>query len=207
MMVADQSASEGDEAEGAMAERTCAGCRAHDDRDDLLRFVHIPNHDPSIIPDFAARLGGRGLWVHPRGACLKKAARGGFSRALRAQVTVDYDALRAQAEVQIMRRLEGLVLAARRRRGLALGTDAVRLALAACTAHVLLVAKDAAGRRDELIAAATERRVTVIEVSTKEELGRLTGKETLGLLAILDFRIAREIAESARSLAGLSEDG
>ncbi|MET0340608.1 MAG: DUF448 domain-containing protein [Polyangiales bacterium] len=190
-----------------MPERTCAGCRAHDDRDVLLRFVHVPENDPCIIPDFAARLGGRGIWVHPRVDCLRRASRGGFSRALRAQVTVDHDVLRSLGQGQILRRLDGLLLAAKRRRGLALGTDAVRLALAACTAHVLLVAKDAAGRRDELVAAATEQRVTVIELSTKAELGRLTGKETLGLLAVLDVRIAREIAESARSLAGLSEDG
>lgn len=188
-------------------ERTCAGCRARDDREVLLRFAHLPGHDPAIVPDFATKLGGRGIWVHPRASCLKRAVRGGFARAVRGQVTCDFEALRETASGQIVRRLSGLLAAARRRRGLALGTDAVRLALAACTAQLLLVAKDAAGRRDELIAHATERRVTVIELSTKDELGRLTGKETLGLLAVLDVRIAREIADSARSLAGLSEDG
>jgi ribosomal protein L7Ae-like RNA K-turn-binding protein len=49
--------------------------------------------------------------------------------------------------------------------------------------------------------------VPVIELSTKDELGRLTGKDSLGLLAVLDAQIAREIADSARWLAGLSEDG
>lgn len=192
---------------GPETERTCAGCRARDDREVLLRFAHVAGHVPAIVPDFAAKLGGRGIWVHARSACLNRAVRGGFSRALRTQVDVDFPTIQASACTQIRRRLEGLLAAARRRRGLALGTDAVRISLAACTAHLLLVAKDAAGRRDELIAHATERRVTVIELSTKEELGRLMGKETLGLLAVLDVRIAREIADSARSLAGLSEDG
>jgi ribosomal protein L7Ae-like RNA K-turn-binding protein len=159
------------------------------------------------VPDFAARLGGRGVWVHPRGACLKRAVRGGFARALRAEVAVDFASLQGQACGQLARRLEGLALAAKRRRMLALGTDAARLALAACTAHLLLVAKDAAGRRDEIVAHATERGVPVIELSSKDELGHLMGKDTLGLLAVLDVQIAREIADSARWLAGLSEGG
>ncbi len=72
---------------------------------------------------------------------------------------------------------------------------------------LLLVAKDAAGRRDELCALANERGVKVVEVGDKSRLGHLTGKETLGLIAVLDRDIAREIAATARALGGLSEDG
>ena len=46
----------------------------------ILRFAHVPGHEPSLVPDFAGRLGGRGTWVHPRGSCLKRAVRGGFAR-------------------------------------------------------------------------------------------------------------------------------
>jgi len=196
-----------DEADGTAPERTCVGCRAHEERTKLLRFVHVPSHVPAMVPDFTERLGGRGIWLHARGACLKRAVRGGFARALRQQVDVDFAELRTLASGQIERRLRGLLMAAQRRRAVALGTDATRLALAACAAHLLLVAKDAAGRRDELVSHATERSVPVIELSTKDELGRLTGKDSLGLLAVLDAQIAREIADSARWLAGLSEDG
>lgn len=193
--------------DGTAPERTCAGCRAHEARTKLLRFVHVPEHVPVMVPDIMARLGGRGVWVHARAACLKRAVRGGFSRALRQQVTVELSDLQQLAGSQIERRLSGLLLAAQRRRKLALGTDAARMAVAACAAHLLLVAKDAAGRRAELVSHATERGVPVIELSTKDELGRLLGKDTLGLLAVLDGQIAREFADSARWLAGLSEDG
>jgi ribosomal protein L7Ae-like RNA K-turn-binding protein len=88
-----------------------------------------------------------------------------------------------------------------------MGTDAVHEALLAGAPRLLLVAKDAAGRRDELVQQANVRRVPVVELSSKGALGHLTGKETLGFLAILDAHIAREIAASARWLAGLSEDG
>jgi len=188
-------------------ERTCAGCREHDLRGALLRFAHVPGHEPAVVPDFAQKLGGRGIWVHARGACLKRATRGGFARSLKMQVDVDFVTLSEQTRAQIERRVQGLLLAAQRRRQLALGTDATRLAVAACTAHLLLVAKDAAGRRDDIVALATERSVQVIELSTKDELGHLTGKDSVALLAVLDQRIAREIADAARWLAGLSEDG
>jgi predicted RNA-binding protein YlxR (DUF448 family) len=197
-----------DEAEEPdLPERTCAGCREHDARESLLRYAHVPGHQPAVVPDFSARLGGRGVWVHARGACLKRAVRGGFARAVKGQVEIDFSDLRQQSKGQLERRLQGLLLAAQRRRAVALGTDATRLAVAACTAHLILVAKDAAGRREDIVAYATERSVPVIELSNKEELGHLTGKDTLGLLAVLDLQIAREISDSARWLAGLSEDG
>jgi uncharacterized protein len=213
----------GHEPDERLSERTCAGCRTREARDELLRFAHVvfPSPGgasdpaaptPAIVPDFGGKLGGRGIWVHPRTACLRKAVRGGFARALRSAVTVDFDELRAQVAGQLKRRVTGLLLAAKRRRAVALGTDASRMALkghgAACTAHLLLVAKDAAGRRDDIIADATERSVAVVELSSKGELGQLTGKDELGYLAVLDFQIAREICDSARWLAGLAaEDG
>jgi hypothetical protein len=190
-----------------LSERTCAGCRTREARDELLRCAHLPGHTPAVVPDLLGKLGGRGIWVHPRATCLRKAVRGGFSRAARAAVEVDFDELRAQVAGQLSRRVTGLLLAAKRRRALAMGTDAVRLAMSACTAHFLLVAKDAAGRREDIIADATERRLAVIELSTKQQLGQLTGKDELGFLAVLDLQIGREIADTARWLAGLSEDG
>jgi len=205
-MVAKEHALEDDGAPAS--ERTCVGCRSREARDEVLRFAHVPGFTPSIVADLTGRLGGRGVWVHPRATCLVRAARGGFARALRTKVEIDAASLREQATVQLKRRIQGLLLAAQRRRLLALGTDAARIALATCTAHLLLVAKDAAGRRDEIVAHATERSVQVVEVSfSKDELGHLTGKDTLALLAVLDGQIAREIADSARWLAGLSEDG
>lgn len=191
----------------APAERTCAGCREAAARAELLRVVHVPEHEPALLPDLSGRLPGRGVWVHPALACLRRAARGGFQRSLRGPVQVDAGKLAELARAQLERRIQGLLLAALRRREAVLGTDAVHQALLAGAPRLLLVAKDAAGRRDELIQQANARRVPVIELSTKEALGRLTGKETLGFLAVLETHIAREIAASARWLAGLSEDG
>jgi predicted RNA-binding protein YlxR (DUF448 family) len=189
------------------AERTCAGCRAVAARASLVRFVHAPEHVPCIVPDLGARLPGHGVWAHASRECLRKAARGGFARAFKQAITVDAGELSGLLSGQIERRLEGLLLAAMRRRQVALGTDAVKETLLAGAARLLLVAKDAAGRREELCARAEERGVQVVEASDKCRLGHLAGKESLGLIAVLDGDIAREIYATAQALAGLSEDG
>jgi predicted RNA-binding protein YlxR (DUF448 family)/ribosomal protein L7Ae-like RNA K-turn-binding protein len=189
------------------SERTCAGCRAVAARGELVRFVHVEEHTPCLVPDLADRLPGRGVSVHPTRACLSKAVRGGFARSLKRAVQVEASDLEGLLRGQYERRLEGLLLAALRRRKVALGTDAAREALTAGAVSLLLVAKDAAGRRDEVCALADERAVRVVEVGDKSRLGHLTGKETLGLIAVLDRDIAREIAATARALGGLSEDG
>lgn len=226
---------------GKERERTCAGCRARDEGVALLRFAYVPDAQPVLVADVSQRLGGRGVWLHPRKACVAGALRGGFARALRCAVQVDAEQLLQPARAQLARRIAGLLLAARRRGWLAQGTDAVLAALgagasgsgrpsvegspsgvqapvegspargqastAACRVSLLLVAKDAAGRRNELVTRASEWRVEVVELFDKAELGRLSGRQELGFVAILEPRIAREVADSARWLAGLSEDG
>jgi predicted RNA-binding protein YlxR (DUF448 family)/ribosomal protein L30E len=189
------------------SERTCAGCRAVVARGELVRFVHVPEHTPCLIPDVGGSFPGRAVSVHPTRACLSKAVRGGFARSLKCAVQVEAPDLEGLLRGQLERRLDGLLLAAMRRRKVALGTDAVREALPAGAVRLLLVAKDAAGRRDELSAQADERGVPVVEAGDKHRLGRLAGKEYLGLIAVLDGAIAREIAATARALGGLSEDG
>jgi len=204
----------------AMAEgqRTCVGCRDvslargtarvdHDESDALVRFAYLPEHQPALVPDLLGKLGGRGVWLHARSACLQKAARGGIARALRRELTVDGAQLNAGLQSQLTRRIQGLLLAALRRRRAAVGCDAVREALATCPVSLLLVAKDAAGRRNDVVSHASQRSVRVVELLDKETLGRLTQREALSFVAILEPSIAREVADAARWLAGLSEDG
>ena len=47
----------------------------------------------------------------------------------------------------------------------------------------------------------------VVELLDKETLGHLTQREALSFVAILEPSIAREVADTGRWLAGLSEDG
>ena len=64
--------------------RTCIGCRTRDARSALVRVVA---RDGTLLIDGAARLGGRGGYLHARDACLASfARRGGFVRSLRCVV-------------------------------------------------------------------------------------------------------------------------
>ncbi|PJJ72678.1 hypothetical protein CLV46_2252 [Diaminobutyricimonas aerilata] len=63
------------------AVRTCLGCRQRDSRSALLRVIA---RDGQVIVDVAARLPGRGAWVHPTRDCVETAIRRrAFGRALR----------------------------------------------------------------------------------------------------------------------------
>lgn len=186
-------------------ERTCAGCRERDAAHALLRFA-AHGEPVRLVPDPRRRLPGRGVSVHPRRACLARAVKGGgFARSLRAKVVVDLDELAGLVLSQYEARIEGLLLAALRKRAVALGGDAARAALREGAVATLLLARDGAGRRDELVGLAAERGVPVVEHGTKSKLGRLVGRDELGVLAILDERIASELAAVASRAADLSE--
>lgn len=196
--------SDRDEA-GAGSERTCAGCRKQDARDALLRFV-VGTDEPRLVPDPRRRLPGRGVSVHPTRECLRAAVeRGGFARALRMKMSLDLETLCATVAAQYERRLEGLLIAARRSRSLAVGTEAVRQAFVEKNVPLLIVASDAAGRREELADQAARLGGRCVMYGTKSELGRLMGRSEVGVMAILDPGIAREVvlvAARATELAG-----
>lgn len=69
-------------------QRTCVGCRGVADRADLVRVAVA---DGVLVVDAAARLPGRGAWLHPRRACCEQAVkRGGFSRSLRTRLDASH---------------------------------------------------------------------------------------------------------------------
>jgi predicted RNA-binding protein YlxR (DUF448 family) len=61
--------------------RTCVGCGVRAARSEFIRVVAAGGE---IVPDVAARLPGRGAYLHPSLECLERARRRrAFSRALR----------------------------------------------------------------------------------------------------------------------------
>lgn len=191
--------------ERSSPERTCVGCRAHDARDALLRFV-VRAEAPRLVPDLRRRLPGRGVSVHPTRDCIAKAlGRGGFARALKGTPTMGLDELTTLLVDQYDRRLEGLLASALRARRIAIGTDAVEAALADGSASVLWVARDAAGRREDLIARADRAAVPRLARWTKEELGRRVGRAEVAVLAIQDRRIADEVVATVKRATDVSE--
>lgn len=163
----------------------------------------------TLVVDTSAKLPGRGAWVCPSVKCFRTALKkGGFARSFKAPVRADADELVEMARVQLRKRLDGLIVAAKRARAVAVGTDAVRDSLSDPWRRpdTLLVAGDAAGRREELteIAARLGSRCAVF--GDKTWLGRLFDRAEVGIIAVLDEGIAFEIARTVERLRALSED-
>ena len=79
-------------------QRQCVGCRTKRDKRDLLRIVKTPEGE--IVLDATGKKSGRGAYVCPDPACLKKARKNrslerAFDTAIPPEV---YDALEAQME-------------------------------------------------------------------------------------------------------------
>ena len=79
--------------------RQCLGCREMKPKSDLIRVVRAPDSS-TITLDFKGKAPGRGAYVCPDSACLKKAEKShALERAFSAAIPDEiYDALARQME-------------------------------------------------------------------------------------------------------------
>lgn len=79
-------------------ERQCTGCRQKRLKSELLRIVRTPEGE--IKADFKGNLNGRGAYICPNPACLKKAVKSNaVSRALGGQIPESaFEAIEAELE-------------------------------------------------------------------------------------------------------------
>ena len=101
-------------------------------------------------------------------------------------------------------RIAGLLGLARKAGKLALGSDAVETALRQRKIFVLVFAEDASrATTGELERLAMKNDVPVLYLSSRDELGKLVGRETLAVLGVIDSSFAsgitRLIKESEHS--------
>ena len=78
--------------------RQCLGCREMKPKRDLIRVVRKPEGD--ICLDFRGKVSGRGAYVCPNAACLKKAMKAkALERAFSAQIPPEiYEQLEREME-------------------------------------------------------------------------------------------------------------
>ncbi|WXB12306.1 hypothetical protein LZC94_31215 [Pendulispora albinea] len=163
-----------------------------------------------VVVDVGRSSFGHGAHVHARPACLVKACKGGLSRAFKTRVVADAVELGTEIAAGMDRRLEGLLLAARRSGNLTYGADAVCELLEQFESGqrgrdenvpqkgkdvVVVVARDADGskvvsRRPIAEAIASGR---AIAWGTKDGVGRLLGREEVALVAVTSASIASEL--------------
>lgn len=189
------------------SQRMCAGCGRRSEPDALVRLVvgHAP---PFVAVDLGRRLGGRGVSVHPKRACIRSAGmRGGLARALSGVAEIDPQRIEQMIVQQLQRRVAGLVSSAQRKGALALGAEAVRSALQSGRGYLLIRASDSRGRVMELSRAAIALGCATVTWGTKAAMGDALGRSDVGVLLVMDRGIARAVADCLSRIEGLSEDG
>ena len=198
----DQDVTKGSRADARERRDIVSGEIMPDNR--LLRFVADP--DGQIVPDVAAKLPGRGLWVEAsRDAINKAVEKKLFARAAKAQVTAVPD-LSARAEKALVARMLGDLGIARRSGALVLGFDNVLRGLVGPKPpRVLIEAFDgAADGKRKLYAAAhrLELDCVVIESLTSAELGLALGRENVIHAAVQPGGLAERLIFDAERLLG-----
>ncbi len=185
-------------------ERRCIATGASGPTGRLIRFVLGP--EAVVVPDLAAKLPGRGVWLTAERALVERAvAKGLFSRAFKAQAAAPGD-LADRLEALLARRLIDLIGLARKAGQAVTGFEKVRARLKEGAAGVLVQASDgAADGKAKLVRMACG--VAVIDVLNSTELGLAFGRD-FAIHAALDRGgfADRVIGEAAR-LGGLRPAG
>ncbi|HEY2070425.1 MAG TPA: RNA-binding protein [Rhizomicrobium sp.] len=186
--------------ETAMRERRCIVTGETRGEARLIRFVVGP--DGMIVPDLAAKLPGRGIWVTADRAMLGKAA---FAKAAKQKVSVPAD-LADRVESLIVRRMMDDLGMAKRSGALVSGFDNVIRALeAARPPAVLIEARDGAadGRRKIAnLAAARNAEPAVIDALSSGEISVALGRENVIHAALTSGQLAERLIFEAGRLAG-----
>lgn len=167
--------------------RTCIGCGV---RDDAMALVRLSLVGGEVVCD-ATSPRGRGAHVHPKSSCLRRASRG-LSRALRTQVHARAGDIGWRVAAASERRMLELLLRARRRGALAVGTDAASAALGG-GAPLAIVAADGGAPGWTAVVEAAVASGRAIAWRTKEELGAMLGREELAICAVRDEQIAADL--------------
>jgi hypothetical protein len=167
----------------------------------MIRFVVGPGN--VVVPDVAARLPGRGIWLSARRDVIETArTRGAFAKAARASVTVPSDLLSGLQTALVRRIGEQLGLA--RRAGQAVsGYSKAREWLEKGSAALVVQAADGSpDERARFLGAWTGPVVTPLDGTT---LGAVFGRDHVVHAAVAAGRLAERIAAESERLAGLTQ--
>lgn len=182
--------------------RRCVATRAPRAAQHMIRFVVAP--DGTLVPDLAARLPGRGLWVGADRATLARAiAKGQFAKAARARVSADAALVERVADMLTQRCLDLLGLA-RRAGELVAGFDKCAEKLRRGGVALVLTARDGGveGRRR---IAALAGDAPVLDPFDRGELGAAVGREEAVHLAVAEGGLARQLLAELDRLHGFRE--
>jgi uncharacterized protein len=167
----------------------------------MLRFVVGPGRE--IVPDIAARLPGRGIWLSARRDVVETArTRGAFARAARGSVTVPPD-LPDRIEGMLARRIVELLGLSRRAGQAVCGFQKVREWLGAGRAGLVVQASDGSPEERRRVLSGA-RDVPVASPLPARALGAAFGRDHAVHVAVAPGRLAEALRIEAGRLAGIA---
>ena len=197
---AEIEAEENDEPERGPLRR-CAVTRERLPKERMIRFVVAP--DRTIVPDLAARLPGRGIWLSARGDVIETACtRGAFAKAARGPVVVPPD-LRSGLQAALSRRFVDHLGLARRAGQAVAGFAKAREWL--CSGRAALVVEAGDGSLEERQRFLGGWDGWVVAPVDGERLGAVFGRERTVHVAVAAGRLAATLRHEAERLAGLAD--
>ena len=182
--------------------RRCAVTRERLAKEQMIRFVIGP--DRCVVPDIAAKLPGRGIWLSARRDVIETASkRGAFSKAARAQVTVPPD-LCAGLCLVLTRRI-GDTLGLARRAGQAFaGFVKAREWIVAGRVGLVVQAYDGSSEERARFLGGRGAELPVVAPLDGAQLGVIFGREHVVHVVVASGRLAAMLRVEAERLAGLA---
>jgi predicted RNA-binding protein YlxR (DUF448 family) len=171
--------------------------------DKMIRFVIAP--DGRVVPDVAARLPGRGIWLSARADVLETARiRGAFAKAARGPVTVPPD-LTSDLKAALSRRIGDTLGLARRARKTVAGFARAREWLDAGRAGLVVEASDGSPEERARFLGQWADKVAVVAPLDRKSLGAVFGRDHVVHVAVAPGRLAEKLLLEAERLAGLND--
>jgi hypothetical protein len=211
---------DGDEADPETGPlRRCIVTRERLPKERMIRFVVGP--DRQIVPDLAARLPGRGIWLSAcrdvlesddaQGDGRQKEKRGdgryrhltrAFARAARGPVSVPSD-LSVLLQTALVRRIGDCLGLARRAGQAVAGYEKAREALRTGRYRLVMQASDGSDAERSRFLSGFGPGLTIIDPLPGEALGRVFGRDYVVHVAVAPGKLAESLVVEAGRLAGL----
>jgi hypothetical protein len=185
----------------------------------MIRFVVGP--DRQIVPDLAARLPGRGIWLSASRDVLESgSARGdlrhkdkqgdgsqrhlarAFARAARGPVSVPAD-FSVLLQAALVRRITDFLGLARRAGQVVAGFEKAREALRTGRYRLVLQASDGSEAERSRFLSGFGSELTIIDPLPGDALGRVFGRDYVVHVAVAPGKLAESLVLEAGRLAGL----
>ncbi|CAA6605451.1 conserved hypothetical protein [Rhodospirillaceae bacterium LM-1] len=181
--------------------RRCLGTGRIRPKEEMIRFVVGP--EDALVPDLAAKLPGRGLWLSAEkdvvNTALKKSL---FAKAARRKLTVPTD-LAQRLELLLRRRCLDMLGMARRASLVVAGFDQVKEALAKGQVRLRLEASDGAPDGRRKLAGKAPEPVDEWMLFSAAELGQALGREQMVHVAVLPGGLAERLRMELNRLSAL----